>query len=236
MVNIIFLAAGIGSRAYPLTEKLPKCLLKIGKETIIDHSFNVIGSTFSKYIVAGFEYQKIMKKMENKCNIIINPFFKKTNSIASLWFAKNILCDDVIIINADIYFTTDIFSEILNFKEHSFVVCDSSRNFNDSDYKITVKKNRILNMGKTIDANLYCAEYAGITKLCKKDALLLSDKIDCMVKNGEYDTWYETALVRLINEKKLNLSFLDISNYKWTEIDTIQDLKLARKIHFSKKG
>lgn len=42
-------------------------------------------------VVLGFQYQLIMDLLGDKCNFIVNPFYKVTNSIASLWFAGEVL-------------------------------------------------------------------------------------------------------------------------------------------------
>jgi len=230
-MNVIMLAAGIGSRLFPLTKDTPKCLLKVkDDETILHRTVRIlrtIDPELKLNVVVGFESKKIIDDL-NGINIFQNPFFRITNSIASLWFAKELLTNDVVIINADVYLNEDVFRKILA-TNGNFVVLDSSKICNDADYKIVTSNESVINMGKTIPNDEYFGEYAGISKLNRAGALLLKDKIDEMLQNENYDTWYETALVNLIKDNALDISYLDIKGTDWIEIDSIKDLQYARK-------
>lgn len=91
----VILVAGVGARLYPYTKNSPKCLVKVTEcETVIERCLCLT----KKYdndahvtVVLGFQYQRIIDILKDKCDYIVNPFYKVTNSIASLWFARNIL-------------------------------------------------------------------------------------------------------------------------------------------------
>lgn len=233
-MNIIILAAGMGSRLYPLTKNTPKCLLKINdEETILSRSLSIISRGESNLfirVIAGFEAKQIIEtlKKNNNVEIMINPFYRITNSIASLWFSRDLLSDDVIIINGDVCFSSDIFEMIINYEKDNFVVLDSSKNCTDADYKIVVKDDLVTNMGKSIPFDNYYGEYAGISRLSKKSAISLRRKIEEKLFREEYDTWYETALLDLIKENDLALSYLDLRGNTWIEVDNEKDLESAR--------
>lgn len=235
-MNIIILAAGVGSRLYPLTKNTPKSMLKIDEnQTILERTISTINNVSNKTnikIVIGFKGSIISDKMAN-IECIENPFFRITNSIASLWFARSMLNDEVIIINSDVCFEEDLFREIIECKKENFVLLDNTKKCSDADYKVVTQNELVVNMGKSIPHDAYFGEYAGITKLNKKGAQLLKEKIDEMVEREDYDTWYETALVNLIKENYFKLSYLNIQGKKWLEIDTAKDLEYA-KIIFSK--
>jgi L-glutamine-phosphate cytidylyltransferase len=232
-MNLIILAAGIGSRLYPLTKETPKCLLKINSsDTILEKTISIVNKSqihFDKTIVVGFKSDQIIKKIKD-FYVILNPFYRVTNSIASLWLARDRLNDEILIMNGDICFSETVLKKILDSPLENFVVIDSSKKCNDADYKIVFTEGFVTNMGKNIPFDNYSGEYAGITKLNKEGASLLKEKIEEMVNNEQYDTWYETALLALINENNFKLSFLDISGERWVEIDSGKDLDYAKKI------
>ena len=93
-MEYIILAAGVGSRLYPYTKNSPKCLVNVTEtETVIERAVRLINEFDSKAnitVVLGFQYQLIEDLLGNKCSYIINPFYKVTNSIASLWYAQKI--------------------------------------------------------------------------------------------------------------------------------------------------
>ena len=52
-----------------------------------------------------------------------------------------------------------------------------------------------------------------------------------MINMGMYDQWYENALVQMIFNDDFELFYVDIKNYRWTEVDCVNDMLLAKQIH-----
>ena len=65
----------------------------------------------------------------------------------------------------------------------------------------------------------------------RKSAVLMREELESMVDEGDYDQWYENALVQLIFKTDFKLYFKDIMNYDWTEVDSVNDLLHAKNIH-----
>ena len=82
----------------------------------------------------------------------------------------------------------------------------------------------------------YYGEYAGVTKLDHDSALKMREEMDEMIEEGFYDQWYENALVQMIFKNDFKLYYTDISNYEWTEVDSVNDLLLAKRIHTQEYG
>lgn len=238
MVNAIILAAGMGSRLYPYTKDIPKCLLQYNdSKTLLEYTLdNLSKYNTNNIIVIGYKSTKIndaMLKNEKYyfTTLLYNPFYRITNSIVSLWMARNFLNDDVIIINSDVFASENIYDKIFNSELKDFVVFDSSRHYSDADYKVSINynNNKVLSMGKLLDTTFYSGEYSGITKLSKETSINLSRKINNMVNQEEYSTWYETALVNLIEQESIELGCLDIKGLNWIELDTDMDYKALKK-------
>lgn len=229
-MKYIILAAGLGTRLHPYTRNYPKSMLKLGNnKVVLQYTIDCINKYDNNadiYTVVGFN-QDFIKQMITGCKFIENPFYEVTNSIASLWFAKNLLSDDVTIVNADVVLEEKLWKQIINTYLDAFVCIDSSIK-QDGDYNVQVINNNIVVMSK--DLKEYYGEYAGITKLNKKNALLLKEEIESMVNSGFYNEWYENALVQNILDNKVCVNFIDIKDYSWAELDTINDLFLARKM------
>lgn len=232
-MNYIFLVAGRGARLHPLTLKYPKSLYKLDKETTVlkrmvdlikkyDVDANII-------VVVGFMSDIIQNEI-NDVTFIYNPFYDVTNSIASLWFAKSYLvAENVVIINGDIVMEEKIVEQIICKKTDIPQVCIDSSIKNAGDYNVQINGNKILVMSK--DLEQYDGEYAGVTKLDKDSAKKLMYCISNMVESGMYDQWYENALVQMIFNEDFQLYYEDIRDYKWTEVDCVSDMLLAKQIH-----
>lgn len=234
-MTYIFLMAGKGSRLHPLTLKYPKSLYKLDKNTSVLERMVSLIKKYDKeaniIAVVGFMKDKIKEGIKG-VTFIDNPFFEVTNSIASLWFARQFLNNSqVTIINGDIVveekIAKDFFGKPITRPE---VFIDSSIK-TTGDYNVQVNAGRILVMSKELE-ECY-GEYAGITRLDEESALKLKNCVEMMVEGGMYDQWYENALVQMIFNEDFELFYQDISNYKWTEVDCVSDMLLAKQIHMN---
>lgn len=232
-MTYIFLVAGKGSRLHPLTLKYPKSLYKLDKNTtVLNRMVNLIKKYDEKaqiVVVIGFMSKTICNELHD-VTFIYNPFYEVTNSIASLWFAKEYLyTENVVLINGDIVMEERLIKDIICTKTQFPKVCIDSSIKSDGDYNVQVNANKILVMSK--DLEQYYGEYAGVTKLDRQSALELCQCICNMVEEGMYDQWYENALVQMIFNNDFQLYYEDIRDYKWTEIDSVSDMLLAKQIH-----
>jgi choline kinase len=235
-MRYIILAAGKGTRLHPLTLSCPKCLFNLSEDySILQRMIEKIKfyDNEAKIVtVVGFMDDVIKEKITGT-EFVYNPFYEVTNSVASLWFARDYLCDEITIINGDIVMGDILIKDILvkSFK-YPLVFLDSSIKTN-GDYNVQIQDDNVLVMSK--DLLHYYGEYAGVTKIDKNTIGLFKDEIERMVSEGYYDQWYENVLVQLIFNSNLKLKYKDISNYEWTEVDCVDDLLKAKSIHQKEK-
>lgn len=236
-MNYILLAAGKGTRLHPLTNNIPKCLYNLNENlTVIQAMINGINKydkNATIYIVTGFQHKLVEESiyysgLVDNIQFIHNPFYNCTNSIASLWFARDYLQGDVTIINADIVVDDDLMKDIIISKTDSPLILLDSSIKTDGDYNVQVNENEVVVMSK--DLKNYYGEYAGITKLDYISNISLYNEIERIIEDGHYDQWYENALVQLIFNHNFKLYFTDISRYNWTEVDCVDDLVKAKEI------
>lgn len=232
-MRYILLVAGKGSRLYPLTLQYPKSLYKLDKETtVLTRMIDLIRKYDSEadiIVVIGFMSQAIQKELKG-VTLVHNPFYEVTNSIASLWFAREYLdSDNVVLVNGDIVMEERLVKEVVCKATDIPKVCIDSSIKSDGDYNVQVNNEKVLVMSKDLDQ--YYGEYAGVTKLDRDSAHKLCQCVCNMVESGMYDQWYENALVQMIFNEDFQLYYDDIKDYKWTEVDCVSDMLLAKRIH-----
>lgn len=232
-MRYIFLVAGKGTRLQPLTLKHPKSMFKLDNETtVIKRMVNLIKKHDKEadiVVVTGHMHKNIEMEIENVA-FIYNPFYEVTNSIASLWFAKEYLNDDdVVLIDGDIVMSEKLIKELVCAPITKPVVFLDSSIKTDGDYNVEVSGDRVVVMSKELTS--YYGEYAGLTKLDSFSSNRLKKEVECMVEEGYYDQWYENALVQLIFKEDFELFYEDICDYDWTEVDSVSDLFHAKNIH-----
>jgi choline kinase len=231
-MTYIILAAGSGTRLHPITLRLPKTLFSLDASTTIlsrmADSIRRFDGDAQIIVVTGFQRERLTQHVSN-VEWVHNPFFADTNSIASLWFAKQYLNQEVTILNGDIVMSYALMENIVTKQtDKPYVLMDTSI-LKNGDYNIQADNGTVIVMSKSLTA--YSGEYAGVTKLDAVSAKRLQNKLDEMVNSGIYTHWYEDALVQMIFEDDFILYTQDVSQYEWTEVDNVDDLMYAKKIH-----
>lgn len=234
-MTYILLTAGKGSRLHPLTLKYPKSLYKLDKgTTVLQRMVNLIKKHDKDariIAVVGFMSAQIKSEVID-VEFIQNPFYEVTNSIASLWFAKDYLDEEqIVLINGDIVMEENLIKDVICRRTQIPFVCIDSSIKSAGDYNVQVNGAEVLVMSKDLDQ--YYGEYAGVTKLDRVSAQKLKQCVIDMVENGMYDQWYENALVQMIFNEDFKLYYEDVRDYKWTEVDCVSDMLLAKQIHMN---
>lgn len=231
-MRYIILAAGTGSRLHPITLKHPKALFSLDSNTtIIERMVGLLKKADDRaeiVVVCGFQH-KLLKEKISGVKWVYNPFYEVTNSLGSLWLARSYLKDgEITILNGDIVMSEKLIREVVTQSvDRPTVLMDSS--IKEGDYNVQVDGGKVIVMSKALTK--YAGEYAGVTKLDRYSTVQLAEQLGEMVEDGRYTMWYEDALVQMIFERNFELLSYDIAQYDWTEVDSVDDLMFARKIH-----
>lgn len=231
-MTYIILAAGAGTRLHPITLKHPKTLFSLDRTTtILGRMTGLIRELDPQaeiVVVTGFQRERIAQHVQD-VTWVHNPFYEVTNSIASLWFAGDLLDREVTILNGDIVMSRALMGDVVTqHTDRPCVLMDSSI-LKNGDYNVQADQGKVVVMSKALTS--YSGEYAGVTKLDAASTVRLKQKIQEMVGSGLYNNWYEDALVQMIFEEDFQLFVRDISMYEWTEVDNVDDLMYAKTIH-----
>lgn len=233
-MTYIFLAAGKGTRLHPITLSYPKTLFKLEDNvSVIQRMVHMIQYYDAKakfIVVTGFMNRQVHCELSDVI-FVYNPFYEVTNSIASLWFARNLFKDDdnITILNGDIVMEDALIENVITKKaDKPYVLLDSSVKKN-GDYNVQIVDEHVIVMSKGLDN--YCGEYAGGIKLDQDSIALYITELDKMIEDGKHGLWFEDVLVEMIFKDNFKLFYEDICQYEWTEVDCVDDLVLAKKIH-----
>jgi choline kinase len=217
------MAAGIGSRLAEISHDQPKCLIKAGEETLIKRIVRLCKSRGLDdiSIVTGYKPKRIEEEIGDQVTYFENPFYAVTNSIASLWLAKEKLDDDVLLMNADLFFEPVVLDNILEQKQDVVMLSDSTR-IETADYRFSFKDDRIVKHGKNLSNQETDAEYVGIVRVDKKIIKIFETRLKDLVSSGKINDWWEDVLYSFIHEGR-PINHFDIAGYFWTEIDYMSD-------------
>lgn len=235
MITYIILAAGKGNNLQPLTLKYAKTSYKLDEETTVlqrmVRSIREADKNAEIVVVVGYKADEIKKELDGE-NIVfvMNPFYEVTNSISSVWFARDYLeRENVAIVHGDAVFSDEIVDSYLILPtNHPYVLVDSSY-VRPGAYNAVTQGDQVLVMSKKLEK--FTAKYCCMTKLDPVSARLLKEEIDSMINGNMYDQFFEDSLVQMIMFHDFQLFCEDIAGKKWAEVDTVDDLLAAQEIH-----
>lgn len=228
-MKALIMAAGKGTRISRYISDRPKCTVDIGNVSLIENTIKELKSKGIDDIAMILGYKgDIVEELLKDYNIkfYYNYFFDVTNSIASTWFAKDFLDDDVIIMNGDVFFESSILDDILNETLDPVLFCDNTRK-EEADYKFYYENNKLIKYGKHLKGKDISGEYIGIAKISKKFLLEFKEQLDSLIHNQQHGVWWEDVLYSLCGKQDIYVR--DIGGKFWAEVDFIEDYERILK-------
>lgn len=219
----ILMAAGRGTRISREINDYCKCTLDIGGVALIRYTCQMLlDNNIEVHVVVGYDKKRVLKALEGLAvTIHENVFYSVTNSLASLWFAKEALRGDYVILgNADVYWESNILSILLNEQRDCVMLSDSSR-VEQGDYLFRVENEKVVNFGKGGNCHWANCEYVGLAMLRGSMIEQCEKRLGKMIESQKSGDWWEDVLYSMIGERPIWSH--DIAGIFWAEIDFIED-------------
>lgn len=235
-MKAIILAAGNGKRLHPYTKYIPKCLLDIESETILERQLNSIRycGIDEVVIVVGYESETVENFLRDynglgmRIKTLYNPFYRTTNSLISLWIARGEMEQDIVLMNGDDVFETEVLEKVLY--QNDEIICLPVKKkpyYEKEDMKVIMDGKKIIAIGKDL-TNEVSAISVGIRIFRDRGVELLKRAIEEEIRtDGALEKWYISAVQRLI-EKGYMINSIDIDDLFWMDVDYPSDLFKAR--------
>ncbi len=229
-MKALILASGAGKRLRPLTDRVPKPLIKIGDKTLLDYQVESLikHGIEGVIITTGPFKEKLEEHVRSNYRIKVwfvnNPRYETTNYIYSLWLTKNLIDSDVLLLHGDLVFDDVLIWKLIRAKDNRVLV---NRKIKppEKDFKTLIENNRIIKIGVELSGpNAYFC--APMYKFSKADFLRWLAEIDDFIMQGKINCYAEDAFNKISNEIVLRpLYFEEFC----MEIDTMDDLEKARR-------
>ncbi|MBN3929794.1 phosphocholine cytidylyltransferase family protein [Streptomyces verrucosisporus] len=245
MIGLV-LAAGAGRRLRPYTDTLPKALVPVdpageGTTTVLDltlGNFREVGLTDAA-VVVGYRKEAVYerraaleKKYGVKLHLVDNDKAEEWNNAYSLWCARDVIKEGVILANGDTVHPVSVEQTLLDARggdRRIILALDTVKKLADEEMKVVTEPGRgVRRITKLMDPAGATGEYIGVT-LIEGDAA--ADLADALKTTFERDPqlYYEDGYQEMA-DRGLTIDTAAIGDVKWVEIDNHDDLNKAREI------
>ncbi|MEV3987892.1 phosphocholine cytidylyltransferase family protein [Streptomyces sp. NPDC049837] len=241
MIGLV-LAAGAGRRLRPYTDTLPKALVPVdGEKTVLDltlANFAAVGLTEAA-IVVGYRKEAVYARKAEleatyglKLTLVDNDKAEEWNNAYSLWCARDVLKEGVILANGDTVHPVSVEHTLLAARGNGqkiILALDTVKNLADEEMKvITADGKGVQRITKLMDPATATGEYIGVTLIEPEAAADLADALKATFERDP-DLYYEDGYQELVN-RGFQIDVAPIGDVKWVEIDNHDDLAKGREI------
>jgi choline kinase len=239
VTTALLLAAGIGSRLYPLTRNEPKCLTIVNAMSILERLISNLNQHGFKHLVVitGHLENHIRDFLGNqagdiKIDYIFSPLYKTTNNIYSLWMAREIINEPFLLLESDLVFDESLLDDMLYpdriavakmqpWMDGTFVTINQSQQVKafwaGNAYSFGAIKYKTVNIYSISLNSWHC----------------IVKKLDQHISEGKVNDYYEIVFAEMIADGSLFFKIVSFDDKPWYEIDTIEDLAEAEKLFSS---
>ncbi len=236
ITTALLLAAGTGSRLYPLTQNAPKCLTIVNGMSILERLiFSLNQHGFKRLVVVtGHLENHIRDFLGNQVgdiaiDYISSPLYKTTNNIYSLWMAREVINEPFLLLESDLLFDESLLDAMLYpdriavakmqpWMNGTYVTINQSQQVKaffagnaDSFGEIKYKT-----------VNIYSISLTSWHSIVKQ--------LDQHISDGKVNDYYEIVFAEMIADGSLSFRTVSFDDKPWYEIDTIEDLAEAEKL------
>ena len=218
----VLMAAGLGSRMRPLTEKTPKPLVTIHGVPLIETMIDGLRKRkISKiFIVVGYKKEQFCYLADKYEEVVLveNKEYLEKNNISSIYAVCDYLGEsNCFICESDVYVNNpDIFlAELTGSCYYGKMI-----NGYSDDWIFETENNRIVRIKKG-GTDVY--NMTGVTYLLKEDAGLLKKRIKDIYRiPGTEKLFWDEVVDQLLPQLKMTINEIDQKDL--VEIDTLQEL------------
>jgi choline kinase len=226
-LQVVLLAAGLGSRLGNLTRDLPKALIQVADKPLIEHALDFAQalSPSQVIVVGGFGFEPVQKVVSAfgkahptlPIELVENINFRDGN-LVSLMTARPRIHEGFLLMNVDHIYRASIASVVVPDVDEITGFIDTDRTLGDDDMKVARRPDgRMAAIAKTLTQ--FDCGYVGMTRIPRRLLTRYFAEVDrALVEDGRA-IHVERILARLA-QTEFAPACRDISHHGWLEVDT----------------
>ncbi|GJL65845.1 MAG: hypothetical protein NPIRA05_08160 [Nitrospirales bacterium] len=231
-MKAVILAAGVGKRLGGVAEGRPKCLVQVGGQSLLSRHLEQLANLGIRTVVlvVGYQQHLIREAVASSSfpgivRFVANDQYTR-GSITSLWEARAEVNDDVIIMDADVLYHSEILRRLVESRFPNALLVDESVSQETEECMVAIQDERVTSLSKTLPAQYdFTGEGVGFLKVAQADSDVLFQSVQEPIEAGHLDMEYEDALKGFF--EKVSVGYERIGGLPWIEIDFPEDVQRA---------
>lgn len=227
-MQAVILAAGFGSRLKSLTGGKAKPLLEVGGRPLILHQLEALADhgVGPVLVVVGHQAEDVKAVIGDRAETIVNQRFAETNSLYSLWLARDWIKGPFVLLNCDLFFDPAILDQVLD-EPGNVLAYDSTSSCGREQTKVAIRQRKVADLGKDLPPGSARGESLGMLKFEADGASAMLSTANRLIGEGQENAWVIEATRAVCNQ--VPLYGVNVAAHAWTEIDFPYDLDVARR-------
>ena len=130
--------------------------------------------------------------------------------------------------NADVVYPKGLLNKLIDTKHKTALAVDIKSCGREEVKVVDGGADKIVAIGKDLIEVQCLGEFIGVAKLSKDFCNLFSNSLDELIDSGGVNDYFEAAIQPIL--KKMDIHYVDVSEFPCMEIDFIEDLEKARSL------
>lgn len=241
-MNLFILAAGKGSRLYPLTKFKPKSLIELQDgSTLLERQIEVAiqsGAFACIYIITGYMSEMIEERVRQyegqRIEVIYNPYFEVSNNLFSLWTAHYLFADeDFVISNGDNIYKRGIYRTLIEAapEESIQLTVDTKASYDEDDMKVCFRSDGcVARVSKEISPEEADAESLGLVLVRGPvHRAVFHAEVMKLVRRHEMMGAFWLEIFNSLIASGKSIRSCEVAQDCWAEIDYHPDMKALQQ-------
>lgn len=236
VTTALLLAAGTGSRLFPLTKNAPKCLTMVNGVSILERLVsNLIQHGFKRLVVVTGHLENHIRHFlgnqvgDLKIEFVFSPLYKTTNNIYSLWMARKVINEPFLLLESDLVFDESLLTAML---KPDRIAAAKMKTWMNGTY-VTIDKSQ--HVKAFFAGNADCLgqikyKTVNIYSLSQASWHRIINVLERRIAEGNVNNYYETVFAEMIADGSLSFKYVSFDGEPWYEIDTVEDLAEAEHL------
>jgi len=225
-MRAVILAAGRGGRLRGAAGDRPKCLARIGSRLLIERQIDALRACGIDDIavVAGYRAADVRRVCGPDVDLVHNARHATTNSLYSLWLARDLIAGGFVVLNGDVLFHRQLLSDLISARYDDALLMAAraaDEPFSDEEMKVQVRRGCVVDIDKSMPSSQADGENVGLVKFGPDGAAVMVGVLDEIVAAGGVREWLPRAFAAFVDRRPLHV--VESRGFPWIEIDFPED-------------